>query len=278
MQKGLIIFFYLLLGCFPVKTAVSQVLHFNSRIITGKLIDNETGKGIPFVHVLNESLRVSTISDTSGRYTIRGNTGDTLVFSVLGYLGKYIVFKGMKAGELPVTELVPRTYDIAEVRVFGYSSYSKFKQDFQNLRLPETQTDRLREDLNQIALEIGKEARYQLEMEKAARGGNLLSVPILSPEEVQRLKLKEIIKEEKIQSVIDKKFNREIVAGLTGLHDKELDDFMLFCNLDRQFLLEANQYEILVKVLERFEAFKQIKKNTGTIQKPFRHACSTFLS
>jgi len=278
MSKFRMILPFLFLVSCPVRIAIPQISEISPGQLKGRLIDTETGKGVPFAHILNESLRISSISDTSGRYIIRGKAGDTLVFSVLGYLGKYIVLDEMKAGEVLVTGLVPRIYDIAEVKVFGYSSYSQFKYDFRQLRLPKTETDRLREDLNKISLEIGKEARYQLAMEKAANGGNLVSVPILSPEEIQRLKLKEIIKEEKMQSVIDKKFNRHIVADLTGLKDKELDDFMLFCNLDRQFLLKANQYDILVKVLERLAAFKQIKKNSGTVQKPIYYACCTFLS
>jgi hypothetical protein len=278
MRKSLIFLIYLLLGCGHVNIALSQISHLATKKITGKLIDNETGKGIPFTHVLNESLRISVISDTSGRYAIRGKAGDTLVFSILGYLGKYIVLDEKDMGADLLTKLIPRTYDIAEVKVFGYTSYSQFKQGFRDLQLPETQTDRLRASLNRIALEIGKEARYQLAMEKAARGGNLLSVPILSPEEIQRLQLKKIIKEEKIQAEIDKKFNRQIVAEVTGLKDKELDDFMLFCKLDRQFLIEANQYDILVKVLERLTAFKQIRKNSGTVQTTYHHACSTCFS
>ncbi len=278
MSKYLMTLCCLFLVFIPVHKAVSQISIKDCGKIKGRIIDSETGQGIPFAHVLNESLRISAISDTSGNYAIHGRVGDTLVFSVLGYLGKYIVLNEGNMSETVVTRLPSRTYDIAEVKVFGYSSYSQFKQEFRRLRLPETETDRLRASLQQIALEIGKEARYQLEMEKAARGGNLLSADILSPEEIQRIKLKEILKEERIQAVIDKKFNRQVVADLTGLKDKELDDFMLFCKLDRQFLLKANQYDILVRVLEKLEEFKQLKGNSGILQNTHTYACRTLFS
>jgi hypothetical protein len=123
MRKSLVVLLYLfLVGC-PVNIAFSQISHSNRSNLTGRLIDIETGKGIAFAQILNESLRIATISDTSGRYIIRGKVGDTLVFSVLGYLGKYIVINNMNEGEILVTKLAPRNYDIAEVRVFGYSSY-----------------------------------------------------------------------------------------------------------------------------------------------------------
>ena len=255
-----------------------QISDPHSGRFKGRIIDSETGQGIPFTHILNESMRSATISDTLGRYVIHGRVSDTLVFSILGYLGKYIVLNESNSRETVITRLVARTYDIAEVKVFGYSSYSQFKRDFQRLRLPDTKTDQLRANLHMAALEIGKEAKYQLAMEKAARGGNLASVKILSPEEIQRLKLKEIMKEERIQAVIDKKFNRQIIGDLTGLKDVELDDFMLFCKLDRQFLLKANQYDILVKVLEKLEEFKQLKKNSGILQNADTYACHTIVS
>ncbi len=278
MRKFPPVVFFLFLASCPLHIALPQVLHLNPGHFIGRLIDIETGKGIAFAHIHNESLRMSTIADTSGSYVIKAKAGDTLVFSALGYLGKYIVINEMDSRKALVTGLVPRTYDIAEVEVIGYASYSQFKQQFRRFKPPKTEVDLLREELHGIALGIGKEARYQLAMEQAARGGNLLSAKILSPEDIQRLKLKEIIREERVQAVIDKKFNRQIVADLTGLKDPELDDFMLFCKLDRQFLLEAHQYDILVKVLEKLEEFRQLKKNSGIIQNFVHYACYTIFS
>ena len=278
MRKSQLILLCLFLLCLPEYTIFSQISTKNTCHLKGRIIDVETGRGIAFAQILNESRRISTISDTSGRYAIPGNIGDTLVFSVLGYLGKYIVLNEENMQNVLVTGLASRTYDIAEVTVFGYTSYPQFKREFQRLKLPKTETEKLRESLHDIAVEIGKEARYQLAMEKAARGGNLFSADILSPEEVQRLKLKEIMKEERIQGVIDKKFNRQIVSDLTGLKDVELDDFMLFCKLDRKFLLKSNQYDILVKVLEKFEEFKQLKKNSGILKIVDEYAYHTIVS
>jgi hypothetical protein len=53
------------------------------------------------------------------------------------------------------------------------------------------------------------------------------------------------------------KFNRDIVAQITGLTGTLLDQFMLFCRPDDEFLLIANEYEINHKVLADFERFKK---------------------
>lgn len=272
-----IILFIFLAGS-QLQVAVSQKFSSKSRNFTGIIIDSTTNQDIPFVNILNESIRVWAISDTTGKYKIPAKAGDTLVFSVIGYLGKFIVLDDQDIQNSVITKLIPRTYDIAEVEVFGYSSYAQFKQKFQTLEVPETRTDILRENLDRISQEVGREAHIKQVMDKTAGGGNLLSVPILSKEDKERIKLAEIKKEEKIQAIIDKKYNRQIISDLTGLKGDELDDFMLFCKLDRKFLLNASEYDILAKVLERFEAFKQHKKNTGIIQNEDIHADNTYFS
>ncbi|NJK85949.1 MAG: hypothetical protein HC906_08250 [Bacteroidales bacterium] len=105
--------------------------------------------------------------------------------------------------------------------------------------------------MEQECVKIGEEAKYELAMKKAAEGGNLLAFPILSPEDIQRIKLKEIIQRENYQKIIDQKYNRQIVEDLTGLKDLELDEFILFCRFDSDYLYRTSQYEILEKVLEK---------------------------
>jgi hypothetical protein len=116
--------------------------------------------------------------------------------------------------------------------------------------------------LQDLSKKTGKEVKYQQEMDKLTRGGVLFSVPILSPEEKEMIKLKKILEKEKVQKIINEKFNREIVADLTGLKEEDLTEFIVFCNFSEKYLLETNQYDILVKVLEKLELYKKLK-NSG---------------
>ena len=232
--------------------------------IKGKVTDQEYRKGLPFVHIWNESLRIPAIADTTGFFTLYAKEGDTLAFSAIGYYSKMVIVDKRKP--FLDIELAPRTYDIAEARILAFRSYADFKQQFLDLKLPETETDRLRNMLTQQSKAVAREAYDKAEAERAAEGAVLAAVPILTPEEKQRIKLKEILKEDQIQKVIDKKYNREIVAELTGLEDKDLDDFILFCKFDKKYLYETNQYDILVKVLQKFEEFKRTKKSGMVIE------------
>jgi hypothetical protein len=242
----------------------SQKGHFNlTENLKGYIIDEKTLGQIPLVHIYNERTRNTSVSDTSGNFRLKVKNGDTLVFSAIGYFHKAIYINdSLLREETVLIELSPRTYEISEARVYALGTYEQFKQKVIALRLPETRTDKLRKYLQDLSKKTGKEVKYQQEMDKLTRGGVLFSVPILSPEEKEMIKLKKILEKEKVQKIINEKFNREIVADLTGLKEEDLTEFIVFCNFSEKYLLETNQYDILVKVLEKLELYKKLK-NSG---------------
>lgn len=228
--------------------------------LNGSVKDAETREKIYFVHIFNESTRKTNVSDTSGFFRIEVSSGDTLVFSSIGYFFKvvYVTDSMLNSGKALV-KMSPRKYEVPEAMVIYLGSYAQFKQKVLSLELPETKTDILRKNLQKISKDVAMEVEYNRRMDKLTQGGNLLSVPILSPEEIQMLKLKEILEKEKVQKAIAEKYNRTIVGEVTGFKDKELTEFMVFCNFSDEFLLGSTQYDILIKVLEKLKEFKKIK-------------------
>ncbi len=251
----------LLLSFLPVHP--QSLYSDQSENLKGFIID-ETNLGyVPFVHIFNERTRSISVSDTSGNFSVKVKNGDTLVFSAIGYFLKTVFITDSVLKEKTVFILLsPRTYEISEARVCALGTYEQFKQKVLALRLPETRTDKLRKYLNNLSKETGKEVKYKQEMDKLTQGGVLFAVPILSPEEIEMIKLKKILEKEKVRKIIDEKFNREIVAGVTGLKDDDLTEFMVFCNFSEKYLLETNQYDILIRVLEKLEEYKKFK-NSG---------------
>ncbi len=231
--------------------------------LNGSIVDEETLEKLFLVHIYNESTRKTVVSDTGGNFTATVNRGDALVFSCIGYFYKVVHITDSMLSEGSATiKMASRKYEVPEARVIGLGTYEQFKQKVLSLKLPKTQTDVLRESLQKICREVAQEVEYNRKMDQLTQGGNLLSVPILTPEEIEMLKLKVILEKEKIQKVIAEKYNRNIVGELTGLKHDELTEFMVFCNFSEEFLLESNQYDILIKVLEKLEEFKK-KKFSG---------------
>jgi len=89
--------------------------------VSGRVRDAE-GKAIPGVSVRAKGTSVATSTDESGRYEIRVDKGQTLVFSNVGYADQELIAAG--AGVYDIT-LQRARGDIDEVVVIGYGSQSK---------------------------------------------------------------------------------------------------------------------------------------------------------
>jgi len=245
--------------------AKSQIPAFNNSFAEGKVIDDSTGQNVAFVHIFNESSQLGFIGNEKGEFRIPAKAGDTLVYSALGYFAKvqFITAEDFKPGH--IVKLTPRVYEIEEVRVRLFKDYDDFRRQFLALELPETSADRLRNNLTTQSRTAAKKAEYERQVKEILErpGIQLFSatIPILSREEKQLRNYAEIQKKEEHQRIIEKKYNRDIIHEITHLSEDEITEFMGFCNFDEEFLFEASEYEILVKIEDKFKEYRLWKEN-----------------
>ena len=64
-----------------------------------------------------------------------------------------------------------------------------------------------------------------------------------------------------IWEIINSKFNKRNVGELTGLKGEELVEFMDYCNLPEEFLLNASEYDILDTVKRMYRAYYKRKES-----------------
>lgn len=100
---------FVVLIVFPLSGSALQV-------IGGRVIDSDTGEGIPYVNIgiiLNGS---GTVSDENGKFSIKyKDREDNITFSAIGYESLEKSVAQLK--EDPLTELSPVVYDLEEVSV-----------------------------------------------------------------------------------------------------------------------------------------------------------------
>lgn len=53
--------------------------------IIGEIIDSEKKEAVPYVHIVNDQLKLGTVSNTEGRFWIKMQREDTLQFSAIGF-------------------------------------------------------------------------------------------------------------------------------------------------------------------------------------------------
>jgi len=230
--------------------------------LKGIVLDEITGRPVEYSHVYNYSRNLSVYSNPSGEFYMNAFPGDTLVLTTVGYYyQKVIVTDSMlhtaNAGKFPIR---PRVYEISEARILPLSTYGEFKQRFIGLDKPKTGTEVLAENLADASQKAAKESFYNAQANQKLDGITLLTIPIRTPEEKERLELARIMKQERIRNHVYQKFNPEVVKKVTGLiEDHEIIEFILFCQFSDQYLLSVNQYDLMERIARKYEEFKRRK-------------------
>jgi hypothetical protein len=230
-------------GCGPV--------HAQSRVLNGLIRDKITGMGVVNAIILNYSTRRNVYSNENGAFNLGVSIGDTVVLSAVGYYyNRLVVSDSLLGAPVPVIfTFAPRAYEITEARIIGLSSYDDFRNRFIELQRPKTKTEILTENLAGISLIEGKDAY------SGAPAG--LGVPIRSPEEKERIALKKIMEKEQIKEQVYLKFNPEVIKKLTGLtDDRDILEFMTYCDFSDEYLLEINEYDLADQIGLKFEVYK----------------------
>jgi hypothetical protein len=244
-------------------TVFEAALEGQTGTIRGRITDTVTNKVVDFASVLNYSRQIRTYSNGSGEFMLEAGRGDTLVFSAVGFYYRKIIVTDslLRAGHVVVFPMDMQAYEIDEARILGLGTYDQFRKKFVDLDRPVTNTTKLADELAVIS---HHEAREAYEMAKANRrldGITLLTVPILTPEEKERIALGKIMKQEEIREKIYQKFNPGIIRKVTDLtDDDEIIEFMVFCDFPDKYILGADEYELLERIVMKYAAFKR-KKN-----------------
>lgn len=228
----------------PVNQALDSIV-----MMHGQLRDTKDGKPIPYAHVLNLRFGKATVSDTLGFFTIPMRRKDTVLITAIGYEDLYFTLPpfwpaNTYSGVLYVEEKV---YNIEGVTVHGLGTYEQFKQKVLALDLSDDKTVKMQSYYNKILTE--EAIKYQ-----AVTTG--FSFSLRSPEEKSLRKLQKVLAEQKIEDQIKAKYNKAIVSRLTGLKGKQLEDFMQYCQIPRDFILKSPEYDILARIKDAYENYK----------------------
>jgi hypothetical protein len=176
------------------------------------------------------------------------------------------MFKAPDKHDFPVKQ---QAFDVGEAKIVGYSSYQAFKQDFIALDQEETLSENLNNYSAGISRNVAVEAYEKAMAERKLDGITFASVPILTPEEKERIKLGKIKSKEAIRDQVYQKFNPRLVKEVTGLtDDDEIIAFMIYCDFPDKYLLEENEYEIMTRIAVKYELFKRKKEDDKLMKNP----------
>lgn len=247
------------------------ILNAQTGPLRGKIVDSVTGRPVEYGIVLNYSRHVTMYSSPTGEFYLQARAGDTLVLSALGYYyRKIIVSDSLLSASMPVTfNVSPRAFEIGEAKIVALGTYDQFRQNFVSLDKPKTKTEELKDQIDDWSQKAASEG-YQKYQENLMRdGGNLVTVPIRSRDEKERIKLARITESENVRNQVYEKFNPGVVRKVTGItEDHEIIEFMVFCDFADQYILDVNQYTLMEQIALKYELFKKKKRAEQSGENP----------
>ena len=78
----------------PIFFLCMQGIHAQEQVVTGTILDAETGTPIPGVTVVVKGTSNGTVSDFDGNYSIEASTDSELIFSMIGFTTQEIAING----------------------------------------------------------------------------------------------------------------------------------------------------------------------------------------
>tara|TARA_B100000795_G_scaffold267411_1_gene252183 strand:- start:6964 stop:7587 length:624 start_codon:yes stop_codon:yes gene_type:complete len=122
--------------------------------ITGITVSSDSLKPVPFASILIKGNYTGTISDYSGFYSIVASTGDTLVFTSLGYKTiEYVIPDSLQDQQYSLIQIMGRdTFAIPTAVIDIWPSYEQFKQAFVNKEIPNSELERAEKNLSKDVL------------------------------------------------------------------------------------------------------------------------------
>ena len=225
---------------------IFQLLYLNSsaqRQISGKI--NGESEILISATVQNISKHTINISDLGGNYRIIADTGDSLIFSHLGYISDTIVVNNQMFNDRLPIELKIKISRLTSVEV---DEMAKYKSDSLSRR----------EDYDYIFGKKNNKPLWDNKLSGDGRGANFSPIGHWSSNEKQKRKLKERLEIEDKEEFIYYKFSIR-VPRLTGLSGDSLIIFINRYKPTYDYCLHASSLDMLIYINDKFILFKKGK-------------------
>lgn len=220
----------------------------NKFFIKGFVVGYDTVTPIPLSNIHNITSKTRYITNKFGAFGLNVAATDTLEFSVIGnktytlYCSQYL-----KQGDVPIIVKLKRNYiKLKEITISG----QKRRQD----SMARAAAKRLKTDplLNN---HITAYSIYN-----SSQGGMLSSILAGGNKKIQEyeklIRLVEIYNE---QNLVSEKYNLDLVMKTTLLAEIEAKELMKYCELPNYFVLNSNEYDIVLAIKNCFREWKNRK-------------------
>ncbi|MEK6478173.1 carboxypeptidase-like regulatory domain-containing protein [Catalinimonas sp. 4WD22] len=259
MKKKYFGYFVLLLVFLPILSYGQEEV-----IIEGRVVDADSLQALPLVHVSIKNANLGGVTDTDGRFRIRVNLTDSIVFSSVGYKPYLIVPADTTPQSLSklIVRMEPQITVLDEVKFKEYIDITKYipRQYDSTVDLRRSQGTPMLEnwepkEKNAVGVG-GGENGARLE------GAVTAFANLFNSEFQQKKKLEEILKieeEEKRNQSIKEAMTEKYEAMVSVAADLNQYDIQRFTDLYMPHpfvMMEMSDYEVMEDIVKHLRTFR----------------------
>ena len=121
--------------------------------LSGVLVTGDSLQAVSYANVYNPRLGKGTITDDSGFFSTVVTPGDTIIFSSIGYKTSIFTMPDtLNSKFYSLIHLMDMdTVYLDEITIRPWPTYEQFKNIFDDIEVPESDLDRAKENIEQIA-------------------------------------------------------------------------------------------------------------------------------
>jgi len=144
----------LLLNLTSFSQSDSSLIEDNVIQLTGAIVESDSLRPMPFVHISVKNSRIGTISDYYGFFSFVAHKNDTILFSSVGYQrGEFIIPDTLSKLNYSIIQVIIKdTLILDEITIYPWPTREQFKQAFLALKLPDDGLERAKRNLAPEAL------------------------------------------------------------------------------------------------------------------------------
>lgn len=249
----LFLFFFLSLNAFAQGEPVGQK-------VSGTIINDNTLLPITNANVINVNKVKGVVTNASGFFEMEVSVSDTLHISILGYqsLRVRVTNDWLKNGTAKIL-MTEKAIALEEVVVKKYDLTGYLEVD--SKLIPEKENYRYSISGLPTAYEAGDSSPNAF---TRVLGSIFNPADMLynffgkKPKELK--KLKSMKKDDTVRTLLESKFDREMISVLLGVDKKEIAEILQRCNYSESFIQTANDLQILDAISECYEQYKVLTK------------------
>jgi hypothetical protein len=233
----------------------------------GQIVDFSDKQPLKAANLFNLNSVTGTVTNDEGNFEIPTVVNDTLYISYLGYQSiKLKITNDLLKGNELVIELHEKAEQLKEVVVKSHKLIGVLEIDAKNV--PKDKYARIHINGIPQTYEVGvKQAKsYNSAVDALFRPIDFIYNKF-GKKPQQLAKLKKLRDQDELRSLLESKFNRELMMEYLELDENELNELLNECNYSDYFIKQASDLQLIEAVLLCYENYKAIKKGSTIKEK-----------